>query len=210
MGNCGCEIEVESAAQARVLWILLAINGAMFLAEFGAGIVAESTALIADSFDMLADATVYAVSLYAVSRSELARASAARLSGYFQLGLGVFVWIEVFRRFLVSSEPTAIYMMGVSVVALIANVICLRLIAKHREGGVHMRASFIFSQNDVIANCAVILSGLFVVLSGWAFWDLLAGAGIGSLVLWGGVRILREARAATAAANASTSTPNAA
>jgi cation diffusion facilitator family transporter len=179
-----------------VLWILLAINGAMFLLEFGAGIAADSTALIADSFDMLADAAVYGVSLYAVSRSALARASAARLSGYLQLALGAFALLEACRRVLVGSEPEPSYMVGVSTLALVANVVCLRLIAAHREGGVHMRASFIFSQNDVIANCAVILSGLLVALSGWSFWDLLAGAGIGSLVLWGGVRILREARAA--------------
>jgi Co/Zn/Cd efflux system component len=206
VSDCGCEIEVESAAQARVLWILLAINGAMFVAELGAGIAAESTALIADSFDMLADATVYTVSLYAVTRGDLARASAARLSGYLQLGLGAFALLEVSRRAIVGSEPEAAYMMGVSTVALAANLICLRLIAAHREGGVHMRASFIFSQNDVIANCAVILSGLLVALSGWPVWDLVAGTGIGSLVLWGGVRIFREARAAAETACSSNPT----
>jgi cation diffusion facilitator family transporter len=209
MAECGCEIEIDSAAQTRVLWILLAINGAMFLVEFGAGFAAESAALIADSLDMLADAAVYAVSLYAVSRSHLARASAARMSGYLQLGLGAFALFEVSRRILLGSEPEPAFMMGISTVALLANVICLRLIASHRDGGVHMRASFIFSQNDVIANCAVILSGLLVALSGWSFWDLLAGAGIGSLVLWGGIRILREARAAANAAGTSSSTQNA-
>jgi cation diffusion facilitator family transporter len=210
LADCGCELEVEFAAQARVLWILLAINGAMFVAELGAGIFAESTGLIADSFDMLADAAVYGVSLYAVSRSALARASAASLSGHFQLGLGVFAFFEVARRALVGSSPEPSFMIAVSIVALVANIACLRLVAAHREGGVHMRASFIFSQNDVIANCAVILSGLFVALSGWPFWDLLAGAGIGSLVLWGGIRILREARAATTAASDSGSAGDAA
>jgi cation diffusion facilitator family transporter len=203
LADCGCDVEIDSAAQARVLWILLAINSAMFVAELGAGIVAESTALIADSFDMLADAAVYAVSLYAVSQSALARASAARLSGHLQLGLGVFAFFEVARRTLVGSSPEPSFMIGVSTIALVANVVCLRLIAAHRESGVHMRASFIFSQNDVIANCAVILSGLLVALSGWSFWDLLAGAGIGGLVFWGGVRILREARTATTAASGS-------
>jgi len=173
----------------------------MFLAEIGVGILADSAALIADSFDMLADAAVYAVSLYAVSRSALARASAARLSGYLQLGLGAFALVEVFRRVLVGSDPEPTYMMGASTLALAANVVCLKLIAAHREGGVHMRASFIFSRNDVIANCAVILSGLLVALSGWPLWDLIAGTGIGSLVLWGGVRILKEARAAVVAAS---------
>jgi len=201
LADCGCELQIESAAQARVLWILLAINGAMFVSELGAGIVAESTALIADSFDMLADAAVYAVSLYAVSRSGLARATAARLSGHLQLGLGLFAFLEVARRALFGSSPEPSFMIVVSTVAFGANVICLRLVAAHREGGVHMRASFIFSQNDVIANFAAILSGFLVALSGRPFWDLLAGAGIGCLVFWGGIRILREARAATKAAS---------
>ncbi len=65
-----------------------------------------------------------------------------------------------------------------------------------------MRASFIFSRNDVVANLAVILGGLLVAASGSASWDLLAGAGIGALVFWGGVRILQEARAAALSAPA--------
>ena len=128
--------------------------------------------------------------------------SAARLSGYLQLGLGAFVIFEVARRLQAGSSPEPTYMVVASTLALLANVICLKLIAAHREGGVHMRASYIFSQNDVIANAAVIFSGLLVALSGWSWWDLLAGAGIGSLVLWGGVRILNEARVATATGSA--------
>lgn len=196
MSDCDCAVEVESAAQSRVLWILLAINGGMFVAELGGGLLAGSTALIADSFDMLADAAVYGVSLYAVLRGTRAQASAARLSGYLQLALGAVALVEVVRRLVFGSSPEAAHMILIAAVALVANAICLKLITAHREGGVHMRASFIFSQNDVIANCAVILSGVLVALSGWAVWDLIAGAGIGSLVLSGGVRILKEARIA--------------
>lgn len=196
MGDCDCEIEVESAEQARVLWILLAINAAMFVAEFAAGWLAESTALLADSLDMLADAAVYAVSLYAVSRAARSRAIAASLSGYLQIGLGLLVLVEVLRRTLVGSEPEPRYMIAASIAALAANVVCLRLITRHREGGVHMRASYIFSRNDVIANCAVILSGVLVAATGSPIWDLIAGAMIGTIVSWGGVRILREARQA--------------
>ncbi len=194
VSDCGCDLEFQSADQARVLWTLLAINAGMFVAEFGAGLLAESTALLADSLDMLADAAVYAVSLYAVARTPKSRASAALLSGYLQVVLGAFVLAEVFRRLLVGSQPEPLYMVAVSVVALAANTLCLRLIAAHRGGGVHMRASYIFSQNDVIANCAVILSGLLVALSDLHVWDLLAGGAIGGIVCWGGVRIIRDAR----------------
>jgi len=203
MSDCECAVEVESRAQARVLWILLAINGAMFVAELTAGLLSESAALIADSFDMLADAAVYGVSLYAVFRGALAKASAAKLSGYLQLALGTIALAEVARRLAFGSSPEAAYMVLVSGLALLANVVCLRLIAAHREGGVHMRASFIFSQNDVIANSAVILGGLLVALSGWAAWDLIVGAGIGCLVLSGGVRILKEARDAASSVRSS-------
>lgn len=203
MSDCGCEVKVQSKEQARVLWILLAINGALFVAELAAGLLSESAALIADSFDMLADAVVYAVSLHAVFRGALAKASAARLSGWLQVGLGIVAVAEVGRRLLFGSSPEAAFMILVSALALFANVVCLRLISVHREGGVHMRASFIFSQNDVIANSAVILGGLLVAASGWALWDLIVGAGIGCLVLSGGIRILREARRAADSAPAS-------
>jgi len=180
----------------------------MFLAEFGAGLIAESTALLADSLDMLADATVYAVSLYAVSRSTRSRAGAARLSGYLQFGLGLFVLLDILRRLLIGSDPDPFYMIAVSAVALAANALCLWLISQHREGGVHMRASYIFSQNDVIANSGVIASGLLVALSGWRSWDLLAGVIIGCIVCWGGIRIIRDAREALTALG-STSEPDA-
>ena len=83
--------------------------------------------------------------------------------------------------------------MGVGVLALIANTACLLLIAKHRDGGVHMRASLIFSKNDVIANAGVILSGILVWASGSRYPDLAIGFIIAIVVLRGGLKILKEA-----------------
>jgi len=202
MSDCGCEIEVESAAQSRVLWILLAINFVMFVAEFAAGVLADSVALLADSLDMLADAAVYSVSLYAVSRTARAKNFAAKSSGFLQVGLGAVALMEALRRSFSGPEPDPTFMIFVSVVSLIANVTCLRLIARHREGGVHMRASFIFSQNDVIANSAVIVGGILVALTGWHQWDIIVGSGIGLLVMSGGRRILKETRISELAGSA--------
>ena len=189
--------------QASALRVVLAINAAMFVAEFGAGWIAQSTGLIADSFDMLADALVYGLSLAAVSRSDRGKAKTATMSGVFQVTLGLVALAEVVRRTLVGSDPEPSYMIGVAAVALVANAICLRVIARHRDEGVHMRASYIFSQNDVLANLAVVTSGLLVVATGAPVWDLAVGAGIGLLVLSGGYRILRAAREARSAASTS-------
>ncbi|MDX1394671.1 MAG: cation diffusion facilitator family transporter [Gemmatimonadota bacterium] len=179
--------------QSSALRLVLAINAAMFVAEFGAGWLAESTGLIADSFDMLADALVYGLSLAAVSRSDAGRARTATVSGILQVTLGLGALTEVARRLIGGSEPEPSYMVVVAAVALVANAWCLRIVARHKDEGVHMRASYIFSQNDVLANVAVIASGLLVAVTGAAAWDLIVGAGIGLLVLSGGYRILRAA-----------------
>ena len=179
--------------ERRALWTLLAINGAMFLVEAVAGWWGESTGLLADSLDMLADASVYGIALYAVGRARGLQARAASASGVLQVALGLGVIVEVVRRFLQGSDPMSALMMGVSAVALAANVACLSLISRHRGGGVHMRASYIFSTNDVIANLGVMLSGAMVMILDSRIPDLVIGALVSVVVLRGGIRILREA-----------------
>lgn len=191
-------MEARSREERRTLRLLLAINAAMFAVEAGAGLLARSSALLADSLDMFADAAVYGVSLWAVGRAAAAKVSAARLSGVLQVLLALFVVGETLRRALAGGEPRSALMMGVGLVALAANAACLSLLWRHRAGEVHMRASFIFSANDVVANLAVVLAGLLVRLTGSPLPDLVTGLGIAALVLAGGVRILREARSEAA------------
>lgn len=196
MSDCGSELEEAAELERKTLWTLIAINGAMFLAEALAGWWGESTGLLADSLDMLADASVYGIAVYAVGQSRRLQANAATASGVLQIALGLGVLLEVVRRFLYGSDPVSTLMMAVGALALVANVSCLMLIAKHREGGVHMRASWIFSTNDVIANLGIIISGGFVMYLGSRLPDLIIGAVISIVVLRGGVQILREAKEA--------------
>lgn len=196
MSDCGSELEEAAELERKTLWTLIAINGAMFLAEALAGWWGESTGLLADSLDMLADASVYGIAVYAVGQSRRLQANAATASGVLQIALGLGVLLEVVRRFLYGSDPVSTLMMAVGALALVANVSCLRLIAKHREGGVHMRASWIFSTNDVIANLGIIISGGLVMYLGSRLPDLIIGAVISIVVLRGGVQILREAKEA--------------
>lgn len=187
------ELEEAASLERSTLRALLAINGAMFIAEALAGWWAQSTGLLADAADMLADAAVYGIALYAVGRAGHLQATAATLSGVLQVALGLGVLAEVVRRLFQGSEPASIAMMGVSTVALLANLLCLSLIAKHRQGGVHMRASWIFSVNDVIANLGVIIAGGLVLLLGSRLPDLVIGTLIAVVVVRGGVQILSEA-----------------
>ena len=164
MNGCGCDSEAAQSLERRTLRLLLWINATMFVLEATAGWIADSTGLMADSLDMLADASVYGIALYAVGRSPLTQFRAGAASGYLQMALGAGVLVDVVRRSVYGSEPVSVMMMGVGGIALAANVTCLALLAKHRDGGIHMRASWIFSTNDVIANVSVIVSGLLVAV----------------------------------------------
>ena len=195
MSDCDCSVEIESRDQSRLLWTLLAINGLMFVVEFGIGLLSESMGLIADSLDMLADATVYGIALYAVGRSTELKTRAAIFSGVFQVLLGLGILLEIARRFLFGSDPEPLIMIGISTLALVANAVCLALISKHRDGESHMRASWIFSKNDVIANSGVIAAGVLVYLMDSRVPDLVIGSLIVLVVLRGGFTIIRESKA---------------
>lgn len=194
------EIKAPSTeSEARVLKILLGINFAMFVIEIVMGFVAQSTGLLADSLDMLADAAVYGISLYAVGKAATKQQKAARLSGYLQMSLALLALSEVIRRFFFGSEPLAQYMVVISALALAANVACMALISKHRTGGVHMQASWIFSTNDVIANLGVILAGILVFYFKSPIPDLVIGSVIAAVVFNGALKILRISSPAKAA-----------
>lgn len=179
------------AAEARTLKLLLAINGGMFVFEMLLGLLAQSTGLIADSLDMFADAAVYGLALYAVGRAASMKLKAAHMAGWLQVILALGALAEVARRAFFGSEPQSALMVGIGLIALVANASCLVLIAQKRDRGAHMTASYIFSANDVIANLGVIAAGALVAWTGSALPDLIIGTVIGLVVLNGARRILQ-------------------
>ena len=183
-------VAVDDAAEARLLWLLLSINAIMFALEIVVGVLAQSTGLMADALDMFADAAVYGLSLFAVGRAAALKVRAAHMAGWLQMALAVLVLGEVARRFVYGSEPVSSLMMGMGLLALCANVACLVLVARKRDAGAHMKASYIFSANDVIANAGVILAGWLVAVTGSNYPDLVIGVIVGLFVLNGARRIL--------------------
>ena len=200
MSECGCTpAAVETAAQRRVLGIALFLNATMFVVEVTAGVFGNSTGLIADGLDMLADASAYAIALLAIGRSASFKANAAGVSGLVLLVLGIGVLVDVARRTISGEPPDGLVMVAVAAVALAVNATVLRLLSGVRDQGVHLRATWIFTRADVIANIAVIVFGAAVLLTGLRFLDLVAGAGIGLYVIREALEIIGDARNARAA-----------
>lgn len=181
----------KNAQERTVLIWLLALNGAMFFVELIAGWMAQSAGLIADALDMFADAAVYGVALYAVGKAAHHKLSAAKLAGVVELLLAFgAIWRSGYQIYM-GAQPEAIAMIWISAIALAVNVTCLLLISKRKNDGAHMRASYIFSANDVLANLGVILAGILVAWFSSPIPDWIIGLLIGFLVLSGAIRILR-------------------
>lgn len=185
----------EEANQRKVLWTVLIINFAFFLIEIITGFISGSMGLVADSLDMLADAFVYAISLYAVGGTLQRKKNIARIAGYFQITLAATGFAEVIRRFVgVERLPDFQTMIIVSIFALTANAICLYLLMKSKSKEAHMRASMIFTSNDVIINLGVITAGILVLWLQSGLPDLIIGSIVFVIVIIGALRILKLAK----------------
>ena len=186
-------VDASNAEDRKILRSVLLINLGQSAAGIGLGIWAASTALMGAGLDNLADASVYAVSLYAVGRAAMVKVRAARLSGYLLIGLAVLLLVEVLRRFSGGEEPVGPAMMAIAAANAALNLVCLRLLRRHRGEDVNFKASAIFTNNDSIVNGSIVLSGALVMWLGSNIPDLLLGVVVAAIAANGGREILREA-----------------
>jgi Co/Zn/Cd efflux system component len=190
----GQELErlARQADQRRVLITVLAINAIMFALEFGAGVIAGSAALMADSVDMFGDALVYGVSLFALARSDRWKAGAALSKGAFILAFGAAVAINIAIKLQSGVAPSSMLMLAFGGLALVANLVCLRMLWRFRRQDVNMASTFECSRNDVISNFGVLAAAGLVALTASPWPDILVGAAIALIFLRSGVRVVRS------------------
>lgn len=196
---CDCNDTAERLSttanrqQRRVLVIVLAINAALFVGEFGAGLWAGSTALQADSLDSLGDAGIYALSLYVVGRSLHWRAGVGAVKGVIQGLFGLAVLAEVARKALLGVVPDVPVMAAVASIALVANLACFLLLMRFRHQDVNLRSVWLCSRNDLANNIGVIVAAGAVASLGHGWPDLLVGALVAVLFLHTSFEVLRMA-----------------
>jgi len=194
-----CEVREIPREQRRVLHIVLWINAAMFLTESIAGLLANSTALLADSVDMLGDAIVYGFSLYVIGRGVVWQARAAQLKGIVMAAFAVGVLVQVGAKIAQGLVPTVEVMSAVGVLALAANLVCLGLLWRRRADDINMRSAWICSRNDVIGNTAVLAAAGATAVTGSPWPDIVIGLLVASVFARSAVQVLREAGCAVAA-----------
>jgi len=184
--------EYTKHLERTVLWWVLAVNFGFFIIELTTGFISRSMGLVADSLDMLADSFVYGLSLMAVGGAISRKKRIARISGYFQIVLALLGFLEVIRRILGFEDiPDFRMMIIVSIFALLGNLACLFILQKAKSEEAHMRASWIFTSNDVLVNLGVIVAAVLIMFTNSNLPDLIVGTLVFALVLRGAFRILK-------------------
>ena len=196
-GCCGHEARFDgvSADYKRRLWIVIALNAAMFVVEMAAGQLARSQALQADALDFLGDALTYGISLAVIGASLRVRSNAALLKAVSLLVMGLWVFGSTLWRVFYVAVPEAQIMGVVGFMALAANLASVALLVRYKDGDANVRSVWLCSRNDAIGNVAVMLAALGVwgTATGWP--DLIVAGIMATLFLSSAFQIIRQALA---------------
>lgn len=188
---CNNSIEELTGEKKKILLIVLVLNGLMFVIEFSLGWLASSTGLMADSLDMLADAVVYLISFLVVQGSLRQKASAALVNGCLQVLLVFIVLYSVMSHFLAGTMPNSFSMGWGASLALLVNILCFVLLSRYRHGDINLRATWLCSRNDMVANLGVIVAAVWVSILQQGWPDLLIGLVIALFVLQSALGIIK-------------------
>lgn len=176
----------------RVLYLVFFINAGMFLTEVVSGIIANSSALLADSLDMFGDTFVYGLSLFVLTKHHKIQAKVSMIKGMIMLLFGLYIFWEAFHKLTHQIIPTAQTISFIGLLALIANTTCFFLLKKHQNKNLNLKSAWICSRNDMYGNMGVIGAGLLVGYFNSVWPDVIIGLGIALLVLHSSVKIIRE------------------
>ena len=176
-----------------ILWIVIAVNGAMFLTEMVAGQLAGSQALKADALDFLGDTVTYGLSLAVIGASLRRRATAALFKGVSLSAMALWVFGSTLYQTLVLGVPKAELMGVIAFLALAANLGSVLLLRPYKDGDANVRSVWLCSRNDAIGNIIVMIAALGVWGTATAWPDLLVAAVMAGIFLTSSVQILRQA-----------------
>jgi len=184
----------ETERQKRTLLIVFALNLLLFITLGIAGLVADSSALIANAVDNRSNTIVYAISWLAVGGSAQLKRGAARLSGVMLVIFAIGVLLDALRRPFFAPEPVGMTMMAMATFAAVVNLICLWLLKPLKTDDVNLRAAQTFSVNDFFSNGGILIAGALVMWTGSWIPDVVVGLVVAAVAVFGSVEILRDSK----------------
>ena len=187
----------------RLVWTL-ALTGTILIVEAVGGFVSHSLSLLSDAGHMMTDLLAMLLSLFALSMA--ARPAThhktygyhrfeiltALVNGTLLILVSLYLVYEAIRRMIRPEPVVAGLMLGVAVVGLVANLAGLALLSGSR-GNLNVRAALLHVLGDALSSLGVIVGALLIEWTGWYRIDAVISILIGCVILWGAVRLMKEA-----------------
>lgn len=167
----------------RIVRRVAALNLGYFGIEFAVALAIGSVSLFADSIDFLEDASVNLLIMLGLGWSLRRRARLGMALAGILLVPGLATLWTAWEKLVapVPPEPVALTLVGTG--AMLVNLACALMLARYRaHGGSLTRAAFLSARNDVLANIAIILTGLVTAYLWSSAWpDLIVGLAIAAM-----------------------------
>jgi len=179
----------------KVLWIAFALTTTFLIAEALAGFILNSLALLSDAAHMFTDSAALGIALAAV-RIAKKPADQYRTYGYHRFeilaatfnalllfGVAIYILYEAWQRF---QSPVAVQSVGMMVVAslgLVINFTSIRLLSAGKDSSLNLKGAYLEVWSDLVGSVGVIVGGIVIYFTGWAWVDTIVAVGIGLWVL---------------------------
>jgi len=196
-------LDVSKQTLAR-LSLSLFLTLAFVIIEAGAGIFANSLALLTDAAHNLTDVIALGLSWFAL-RLTSQPANAQKTYGYHRAGilaallnsttlvlisLGIFY--EAYRRFMNPPDVQSGVLIGVGLLAVIVNLVTALLVHRGSEYDLNLRSAFVHLMGDVLSTVGAVIAGVIIYFTNANWLDPLVSVLIGFLILYNAWGILRE------------------
>ena len=175
----------------NALIIAFIINLIMLTADLTYGLMMNSAALLGDAASNSGDVFILGTSLLVLTSSTTVKNKLALLKGLIMSVFGIWAFYHVYLGLIGESQLSGGVVTTVGVLSLIGNSTVALMMQRHHHKDINFMSAFICCRNDAIASAGIILAGVLVMLTG-SFWpDVIIGTVIATVVLSGGIKIMR-------------------
>src|SRR5512137_1641982 len=188
--------------EKRLVFTLI-VTLAIMAGELIGGYLSNSLALLSDAGHMVTDALAIALGLVAARISKRPSDKnatfgyqrvgllAALINGLSLLVIAVFIFYESYERLVSPPRIDIPLMLGIAFLGLVGNLV-MAFILGHNHEDLNLKSVWLHVLGDTLSSVGVIISGIIIYFTGWTYADPIASVLIGGIIIWGGIRLVRD------------------
>jgi len=192
-----------SLGPERRLALTFLVTVLILVGEVIGGYLSNSLALMSDAGHMVTDALAIAMGFVAARISKKPSDEnatfgyqrvgllAALINGLSLLAIALFIFYESYERLISPPRIDIPVMLGIAALGLAGNLV-MAFILGHSHEDLNLKSVWLHVLGDTFSSIGVIVSGIVIYFTGWAYADPIASVLIGGIIIWGGIRLVRD------------------